>query len=180
MIRKGTKSSAISAMPFSPWGSTAMRQLPMSTCWTRLPFACVILPLTHSFAHRAQELGGQEIKLPGKDFPAALVAAVLIHNELKSISLCFVCWSLFLSGSVVASKSENFTLLLHSALTDTSFNLIVCYFALGDREKMRKGFSRLVSLRAASTQDDERYLNLQVCPFADSTTSPPSPLLFRP
>lgn len=59
-----------------------------------------------------RELGGQEVKLPGKDFAAG-------------------------------------------------FNLMLCYFALGDRDKMRKGFQRLVALRAASLDDDERYLNLQ-------------------
>ncbi len=43
------------------------------------------------------------------------------------------------------------------------FNLMLCYFALGDRDKMRRGFQRLVALRTSGGgSDDDRYLNLQV------------------
>lgn len=59
-----------------------------------------------------RELGGQEIRLPGKDFASG-------------------------------------------------FNAVVCHFALGDRDRMRKAFQRLLALRTMSTEDDERYLNLQ-------------------
>lgn len=59
-----------------------------------------------------RELGGQEVKIPSKDFPAA-------------------------------------------------FNLMLCYFAMGDREKMKKGFQRLLTLRTGVPDNDERYLNLQ-------------------
>ena len=61
-----------------------------------------------------QEVGGQEVRLVGKDFP-------------------------------------------------TAFNLILCYFALGDRDKMKKGFIRILGLRLETGSDDERYLNLHVC-----------------
>ena len=44
----------------------------------------------------------------------------------------------------------------------TAFNLILCYFALGDREKMKKGFVRILGLRLETGSDDERYLNLHV------------------
>eukprot|EP00048_Salpingoeca_helianthica_P016668 m.233531 g.233531 ORF g.233531 m.233531 type:complete len:871 (+) comp19192_c0_seq1:27-2639(+) len=59
-----------------------------------------------------RELGGQEVKQPSKDFPAA-------------------------------------------------FNMMLCYYAMGDRDKMKKGFVRLLGLRTGIPDNDERYLNLQ-------------------
>ena len=41
-----------------------------------------------------------------------------------------------------------------------SFNLLLCQFALGDREKMKKAFLRLLALRLDTAGDDERYMNL--------------------
>ena len=37
----------------------------------------------------------------------------------------------------------------------TGFNLIVCYYALGDEEKMRKGFARLLSIPMPHNSEDE-------------------------
>ena len=37
----------------------------------------------------------------------------------------------------------------------TGFNLIVCYYALGDEEKMRKGFSRLLSIPMPHSTEEE-------------------------
>ncbi|KAJ3294769.1 Intraflagellar transport protein 88 [Borealophlyctis nickersoniae] len=37
----------------------------------------------------------------------------------------------------------------------TGFNLILCYFALGDRERMKRGFQKLVSLRPIAIEQNE-------------------------
>ena len=37
----------------------------------------------------------------------------------------------------------------------TGFNLVLCYYALGDKERMRKGFSRLLSVRQVGVDSDE-------------------------
>lgn len=42
----------------------------------------------------------------------------------------------------------------------TAFNLILCYYALGERERMRRGFEMLLSQELSTEVDDERYLNL--------------------
>ena len=44
---------------------------------------------------------------------------------------------------------------------ETAFNALLCYFALGDREKMKRGFQTLLQQELMSGPDDERYLNLQ-------------------
>ena len=36
----------------------------------------------------------------------------------------------------------------------TGFNLVVCYYALGDREKMKKSFAALLALRAYEPEED--------------------------
>ncbi|KAJ3080764.1 Intraflagellar transport protein 88, partial [Quaeritorhiza haematococci] len=38
---------------------------------------------------------------------------------------------------------------------NTGFNLILCYFALGDKDRMKKGFQRLVSIRPVSIDQSE-------------------------
>ena len=46
----------------------------------------------------------------------------------------------------------------------TGFNLILCYFAIGDKEKMKKGFQRLVTFAPENierSQDHEDVLNVQ-------------------
>lgn len=40
----------------------------------------------------------------------------------------------------------------------TAFNLILCYFAIGDQEKMKKAFHRLLSVPIEGVEDDDRYL----------------------
>lgn len=40
--------------------------------------------------------------------------------------------------------------------TETCFNLLLCYYALGDREKMKKTFQRLVQINAG-IEDEEKY-----------------------
>eukprot|EP00055_Hartaetosiga_balthica_P008287 m.30306 g.30306 ORF g.30306 m.30306 type:complete len:844 (-) comp6222_c0_seq1:228-2759(-) len=42
----------------------------------------------------------------------------------------------------------------------SAFNSMLCYFALGDREKMRRGFVQLLTLQLPSAEDDDRYLNI--------------------
>jgi intraflagellar transport protein 88 len=37
----------------------------------------------------------------------------------------------------------------------TGFNLVICYYALGDREKMKKSFVALLALRAYEPDDEE-------------------------
>ncbi|KAK6171274.1 hypothetical protein SNE40_019498 [Patella caerulea] len=48
----------------------------------------------------------------------------------------------------IMSESPNFK---------TGFNLILCYFALGDREKMRRGFQKLLTVDL-KIDDEEKYL----------------------
>ena len=42
-----------------------------------------------------------------------------------------------------------------SADLQTGFNLLLCYFALGDKERMRRGFSRLISARQIGAGDED-------------------------
>lgn len=44
----------------------------------------------------------------------------------------------------------------------TGFNLILCYFALGDRDKMRKAFNKLLSVDLKA-DDEDKYLGHAVC-----------------
>jgi len=37
----------------------------------------------------------------------------------------------------------------------TAFNLILCYYALGDNEKMKQGFERLISIQQVGMEDEE-------------------------
>lgn len=37
----------------------------------------------------------------------------------------------------------------------TGFNLMLCYFALGDSEKMKRGFSRLITIPIPGMAEDE-------------------------
>ena len=37
----------------------------------------------------------------------------------------------------------------------TGFNLLLCYYALGKKEEMKKGFTRLLSVRSAGVEDEE-------------------------
>jgi intraflagellar transport protein 88 len=37
----------------------------------------------------------------------------------------------------------------------TGFNLVLCYFALGDRERMKKGLQKLVSIRSMPVEQNE-------------------------
>lgn len=53
----------------------------------------------------------------------------------------------------IMSESPNFK---------TGFNLILCYFALGDREKMRDGFGKLLTVDLKS-DDEDKYLTHGVC-----------------
>ena len=46
----------------------------------------------------------------------------------------------------------------------TGFNLILCYYALGDAEKMRRGFQKLISIPLASVDEDEDLEDLN--PFS--------------
>ena len=39
----------------------------------------------------------------------------------------------------------------------TGFNLILCYYALGDADKMRRGFQKLASIPLAAADDDEEH-----------------------
>jgi hypothetical protein len=82
---------------------------------------CVLLLLLLN----GKEVGGQEVRVPGKDFKAAFV-------------FWCICSLIF------------------------SFNLMLCYYALGDRDKMRRTFLRLLSLRLDAGAEDERYLNVHV------------------
>ena len=38
-----------------------------------------------------------------------------------------------------------------SADLQTGFNLLLCYYALGDKARMRQGFTRLLSVRQPNT-----------------------------
>jgi len=42
-----------------------------------------------------------------------------------------------------------------SADLQTGFNLLLCYYALGDKERMKQGFTRLLSVRQPGVEDDE-------------------------
>lgn len=42
----------------------------------------------------------------------------------------------------------------------TAFNALLCYVALGDRDRMRHGFTTLLAQEISVEVDDERYLNL--------------------
>ena len=41
------------------------------------------------------------------------------------------------------------------ACCDRRYNLVVCYYALGDKDKMKKGFVRLCSIPLPGSADDE-------------------------
>ncbi|EGD80416.1 hypothetical protein PTSG_11061 [Salpingoeca rosetta] len=43
---------------------------------------------------------------------------------------------------------------------DSALNCLLCYFGLGDREKMKRGFARLLSLQLPTHDEDERYMNI--------------------
>ena len=42
-----------------------------------------------------------------------------------------------------------------------AFNALLCYCAIEDREKMKRGFTTLLQQQLPCFPDDERYLNLQ-------------------
>ena len=42
-----------------------------------------------------------------------------------------------------------------SADFQTGFNLVLCYYALGDKERMRRGFTRLLSVRQLGMDSEE-------------------------
>ena len=44
----------------------------------------------------------------------------------------------------------------------TGFNLILCYFALGDREKMKRAFQKLLTVDL-KVDDEEKYTTTTVC-----------------
>ena len=44
---------------------------------------------------------------------------------------------------------------------ESCFNLLLCYYAVGDREKMRKTFQRLVQINAG-IDDEEKYNPINV------------------
>jgi intraflagellar transport protein 88 len=41
----------------------------------------------------------------------------------------------------------------------TGFNLILCYYALGDHEKMKQGFERLISIQQVGMEDEEEEID---------------------
>ena len=46
-----------------------------------------------------------------------------------------------------------------------AFNLILCYYALGDKERMKKGFQRLLNIKAITYDKNEEFVS-------DSTDEP--------
>lgn len=42
----------------------------------------------------------------------------------------------------------------------SAFNCLLCYYALGDRDRMRNGFLRMLQMKLP-VGDEDRYLNLQ-------------------
>eukprot|EP00049_Salpingoeca_infusionum_P015355 m.298032 g.298032 ORF g.298032 m.298032 type:complete len:836 (-) comp15859_c3_seq1:96-2603(-) len=44
---------------------------------------------------------------------------------------------------------------------ESAFNCLLCYLALGERDKMKKGFLKLLSLQCAGLMDEERYTNIR-------------------
>jgi len=44
---------------------------------------------------------------------------------------------------------------------ETAFNCVLCYFAMGERDKMKRGFVRMLSLELLSDPDGDKYLNVQ-------------------
>lgn len=42
----------------------------------------------------------------------------------------------------------------------SAFNCLLCYYALGDRDRMRSGFVRMLQMKLP-VGDEDRYLNLQ-------------------
>ena len=45
---------------------------------------------------------------------------------------------------------------------ESCFNLLLCYYAMGDREKMKKTFQRLVQI-TVGPEDEEKYNPVLVC-----------------
>ena len=41
--------------------------------------------------------------------------------------------------------------------TCTAFNLILCYHAIGDQEKLKRGFQRLLKVQQNGEDDEDRY-----------------------
>ena len=44
-----------------------------------------------------------------------------------------------------------------------AFNLILCYHAIGDREKLKRGFQRLLKVQQNGEDDEDRYYPTVVC-----------------
>lgn len=51
----------------------------------------------------------------------------------------------------------------------TGFNLILCYFALGDRDKMKKAFIKLLSVDL-KIEDEDKYLPHNVSEMSVKST----------
>ena len=61
-----------------------------------------------------------------------------------------------------------------SAVAGAGLNLVLCYCALRDREKLKTGFKRLLSIDLPG-EDDERYMVTDV-----SSVHPPTPASYKP
>lgn len=60
-----------------------------------------------------------------------------------------------------------------SAVAGAGLNLVLCYCALRDREKLKSGFKRLLSIDLPG-EDDERYMVTDV-----SNVHPPTPANYK-
>lgn len=63
----------------------------------------------------------------------------------------FACPIQELEGAEVREPSDDYL---------SAFNCLLCYYALGDRDRMRNGFLRMLQMKLP-VGDEDRYLNLQ-------------------
>ena len=55
------------------------------------------------------------------------------------------------------------TRIKYQVLFPVAFNLILCYHAIGDREKLKRGFQRLLKVQENGEDDEDRYYPTVVC-----------------
>ena len=124
-------------------------RLPME-CPCSSPQTCAVAPhqKKYTFAIKMYRMALDQIPNTGKEMRLKI---------MRNIGNAFVRLGQF------PDAIQSFeTIMDGNADFQTGFNLIVCYYALGDEEKMRKGFARLLSIPMPHNSEDEVRRN-SVC-----------------
>ena len=139
-------------------------RLPME-CPCSSPQTCAVAPhqKKYTFAIKMYRMALDQIPNTGKEMRLKI---------MRNIGNAFVRLGQF------PDAIQSFeTIMDGNADFQTGFNLIVCYYALGDEEKMRKGFARLLSIPMPHNSEDEVRRNsvcgsqccLPCCPLGRSS-----------